>query len=70
MDEVEYSNVMKTESGRGCDLGRGGHRPGGYSSILLERCQGKRGILQSRLLCFLNIKKRGLKISFFHVTVM
>jgi len=28
MDEVEYSNVTKTESGRGCGLGRGGFRQG------------------------------------------
>ena len=27
-DEVEYSNVTKTESRMGCGLGRGGHRPG------------------------------------------
>jgi hypothetical protein len=27
-DEVEFSNVTKTESGMGCVLGRGGHRPG------------------------------------------
>jgi len=28
MDEVEYSNVTKTESGRGCGLGRDGYRQG------------------------------------------
>jgi hypothetical protein len=27
-NEVEYSNVTKTESRMGCGLGRGGHRPG------------------------------------------
>ena len=27
-DEVEYSDVAKTESGRGCGLGRGGYREG------------------------------------------
>jgi hypothetical protein len=27
-DEVEYSNVTKTESRMGCGFGRGGHRPG------------------------------------------
>ena len=27
-DEVEYSNVKKTESRMGCGLGRDGHRPG------------------------------------------
>jgi len=27
-DEVEYSNVTKTESRMGCGLGHGGHRPG------------------------------------------
>jgi hypothetical protein len=32
--EVEFSNVTKTESRMGCGLGRGGHRQGGYSSIL------------------------------------
>jgi len=26
MDEVEYSDVTKTESGRGCGLGRDGYR--------------------------------------------
>jgi hypothetical protein len=28
MGEVEYSNVTKTERGRGCGLGRGGKRQG------------------------------------------
>ena len=28
MDEVEYSDVTKTESGRGCGLGRDGYRQG------------------------------------------
>jgi len=28
MDEVEYSDVMKTESGRGCGLGCDGYRQG------------------------------------------
>ncbi len=47
MDEVEYSNVTKTESGRGCGLGRGviPEVPGEDANTSPA---GTRGILQSK----------------------
>jgi hypothetical protein len=40
-DEVVYSNVTKTDSGRGCGLGRGGYRPGD----MLASSPGTSGIM-------------------------
>jgi hypothetical protein len=43
-DEVVYSNVMETESGRGCDFGRGEYRPGD----MLALPGNVRGILRKK----------------------
>ncbi len=57
MDEVEYSNVTKTESGRGCGLGRGGYQQGGCVCILTGNLRDNEDFSRVIFLGFLHRKK-------------
>ena len=50
MDEVEYSNVTKTESRRGCGLGCGGHRLGDIPASFPEGVRYKEGFYRAKII--------------------